>query len=143
MSADAPDRSRTPDPDAGVDASTPVVSVITPTFNEAENVGLLVERLHDALRGVPHEIVVSDDDSPDGTWEVAEALAAEDPSIVVMRRFHDAGLSASVLDGMSVARGEVLAEQPITLSDDAPVELRITARGDAYDFIAELTIGKS
>ena len=51
----------------------PVLSVITPTFNEAENVPVLVERLHAALDDMPHEIIVADDDSPDRTWEVADA----------------------------------------------------------------------
>lgn len=100
---------------------TPVVSVITPTYNEAANVPILVERLHRALEGVPHEIVIADDDSPDRTWEVAEGLAAEDPTITVMRRFHDPGLSASVLDGMSVARGRVLAVIDADLQHDESI----------------------
>lgn len=102
-------------------ASNPVVSVITPTFNEADNLPLLVERLHTALDGVPHEIIVADDDSPDRTWEVAETLAADDPTIQVMRRFHDKGLSASVLDGMSVAKGETLAVIDADLQHDETV----------------------
>lgn len=102
-------------------ASNPVVSVITPTFNEADNLPLLVERLHKALDEVPHEIIVADDDSPDRTWEVAETLAADDPTIQVMRRFHDKGLSASVLDGMSVAKGETLAVIDADLQHDETV----------------------
>jgi dolichol-phosphate mannosyltransferase len=98
-----------------------VVSVITPTFNEAENLPILVGRLHDALAAVPHEIIVTDDDSPDRTWEVAEQLAAADPRITVMRRFHDPGLSASVLDGMSVARGDVLAVIDADLQHDETI----------------------
>lgn len=101
--------------------AVPVVSVITPTFNEADNVPLLVERLHRALDGIPHEIVVADDDSPDRTWEVAEELAVDDPTITVMRRFHDPGLSASVLDGMSVARGQTLAVIDADLQHDETI----------------------
>ncbi|MBS1838519.1 MAG: polyprenol monophosphomannose synthase, partial [Actinobacteria bacterium] len=86
--------------------STPLLSVVTPTYDEAENLPILVDELHRALGSIPHEIIVADDDSPDRTWEVAEAIAAVDPSVRVMRRFHDKGLSAAVLDGMSVARGE-------------------------------------
>ena len=105
----------------GSEPATPVVSVITPTFNEAENLPILVGRLHDALAAVPHEIIVADDDSPDRTWEVAERLAAGDPRITVMRRFHDPGLSASVLDGMSVARGDVLAVIDADLQHDETI----------------------
>lgn len=124
MSDDAPAPADVPDaPGSGHPAESggPVVSVITPTFNEAENVPLLVERVHEALSGVPHEIVVADDDSPDRTWEVAEQLATTDPSVVVMRRFHDPGLSASVLDGMSVARGDVLAVIDADLQHDPSI----------------------
>ena len=102
-------------------AAAPVVSVITPTLDEAENLPLLVERIHAALDGVPHEIVVADDNSPDRTWEVAEQLAATDDTIVVQRRFHDHGLSAAVLDGMSVARGTHLAVIDADLQHDAAV----------------------
>jgi dolichol-phosphate mannosyltransferase len=99
--------------------SHPVLSVITPTYNEAENLPVLVERLHAALGELPHEIVVADDDSPDRTWEVAERIAEHDPTVTVMRRFHDPGLSASVLDGMSIAKGDVLAVIDADLQHDA------------------------
>jgi len=100
---------------------TPVVSVVTPTFNEAENLPVLVEAVHAALGTLPHEIVVADDDSPDRTWEVAEALAQDDPSIRVLRRFRDPGLSAAVLDGMTVARGEYLAVIDADLQHDPAI----------------------
>ena len=111
----------TPDPLPHSPVALPVVSVVTPTYNEAENVPLLIARLHDALEGVSHEIIVADDDSPDRTWAVAEEIAAKDPTVTVMRRFHDPGLSASVLDGMSVARGEVLAVIDADLQHDETV----------------------
>lgn len=108
----------TPGPD---DPAPPVLSVVTPTYNEAENLPLLVEELHRALEGIPHEIVVADDDSPDRTWEVAEKLAVEDPSLHVLRRFHDKGLSSAVLDGMAVARGDYLAVIDADLQHDPGV----------------------
>jgi dolichol-phosphate mannosyltransferase len=108
-------------PSPGHPADGPVLSVITPTFNEAENVPELVERLHDALTGIPHEIIVADDDSPDRTWEVADKIAAADPAVRVMRRFHDKGLSAAVLDGMSIARGAYLAVIDADLQHDETI----------------------
>ena len=102
-------------------SGTPVLSVVTPTYNEAENLPLLVAGLQEALADVPHEIIVADDDSPDGTWEIAERLGAEDPSVRVVRRFHDHGLSAAVLDGMSMARGRVLAVIDADLQHDPSI----------------------
>lgn len=111
----------------------PVLSVVTPTFNEAENLPLLVERVHAALEGVPHEIVVADDDSPDRTWEVAERLARTDPRLRVLRRFRDPGLSAAVLDGMATSRGEYLAVIDADLQHDEralPAMLERVRSGD-------------
>jgi dolichol-phosphate mannosyltransferase len=101
--------------------TAPILSVVTPTFDEAENLPELVERLHAALGDLPHEIIVADDNSPDRTWEVAEKLAAHDPSIRVLRRFHDHGLSAAVLDGMAAARGEYLAVIDADLQHDEAI----------------------
>jgi dolichol-phosphate mannosyltransferase len=119
--------------------TVPAVSVITPTFNEAENLPILVARLHEALDGVAHEIVVADDDSPDRTWEVAEALAADDPTITVMRRFHDPGLSASVLDAMTVARGETLAVIDADLQHDPSILPEMVRR--VRDGEADVVVG--
>ncbi len=101
--------------------SAPLLSVITPTYNEVDNLPILVAELHEALAEVPHEIIVADDDSPDGTWRVAEEMARTDPALRVMRRFHDKGLSAAVLDGMSVARGRYLAVIDADLQHDPAV----------------------
>ena len=47
------------------------VTVVVPTYREAQNVPVLFERLKAALDGLPWEMIVVDDDSPDGTAEVA------------------------------------------------------------------------
>lgn len=119
--------------------SAPVVSVITPTFNEAENLPLVIEWIHDALSGVPHEIVVADDNSPDGTWHIADELAAQDESMIVLRRFHDHGLSAAVLDGMSAAKGPYLAVIDADLQHDASILPAMLSRLRAGD--ADVVVG--
>ncbi len=62
-----------------------IVSIVIPTFNEAENIPALVERLTHTLisSGAGYEILVVDDDSPDKTWLVAETLRLRDR----LRRF--------------------------------------------------------
>lgn len=105
----------------GDPTTAPLLSVVTPTFNESANIPELVEQVHGALGDIPHEIIVADDDSPDRTWEVAESIAASDPTVRVMRRFHDKGLSAAVLDGMSVARGRYVAVIDADLQHDPSI----------------------
>lgn len=90
-------------------SAEPQVSVIVPTYDEADNIAEAIDRLRDALAGLRHEIIVVDDDSPDGTWRIARDHSAGDPSIRVIRRLDDRGLSSAVLAGMAVAEGEALA----------------------------------
>lgn len=88
---------------------TPAVSVVIPTYNEADNLPALVERLDEALGDQPggYELIVVDDDSPDGTWRVAHTLAGPFPVRVVRRR-DASGLATAVAEGFRVARADRL-----------------------------------
>jgi len=85
------------------------LSVISPTFDEAQNVGPLLERLSQVLCGVDYEILIVDDDSPDQTWFVAQQAARRDRRVRVLRRLQNPGLGAAVIDGFKAAQGEVVA----------------------------------
>ncbi|MDD4628580.1 MAG: polyprenol monophosphomannose synthase [Candidatus Peribacteraceae bacterium] len=86
-----------------------MLSLVLPTYNEAENLPLLLPKLQEVLAGIPHEIIVVDDDSPDGTWRRAQELVTRYPSLKVIRRQGERGLSSAVMTGFRAARGEVLA----------------------------------
>ncbi|MFV0258766.1 MAG: polyprenol monophosphomannose synthase [Acidimicrobiales bacterium] len=86
-----------------------VVSVIVPTYNEADNLPGLVAAVEEALTGISHEIIVVDDDSPDGTAAVATSLAGTVAGLRLIHRVGARGLSSAVLAGMAVATGQVLA----------------------------------
>jgi dolichol-phosphate mannosyltransferase len=85
------------------------LSVVLPTYNEAENLPDVIEHLEGALHGLAYEIIVVDDDSSDGTWMLARRLAATRPHLLVIRRVGRRGLSSAVLEGFLAARGDVLA----------------------------------
>lgn len=116
-----------------------MVSVVTPTYNEADNVGPLVDALNVALAEVPHEIIVVDDNSPDRTWEVAERIAVSDPRVRVIRRFDQHGLSPAVMAGLGAARGEVLAVIDADLQHDESVLPEMVRRVQAGD--ADVVVG--
>ncbi|MFN7105527.1 MAG: glycosyltransferase [Pyrobaculum sp.] len=82
-----------------------VVSIVVPTYNEAENLPELLERLHGALGG-GYEVVVVDDSSPDGTGDVARRLGERYPVRVITRERR--GLSTAIVDGARAARGELV-----------------------------------
>lgn len=102
----------------------PAVSLIIPTYNEAANLPLAVERALHALDGRAVEVIVVDDDSPDGTWRVAEELARRHP-VRVFRRVGRRGLSSAVADGFAAARGEALAVMDADLQHDATILPRL------------------
>lgn len=87
------------------------VSLIIPTYNEAANLGPLVEALCpllDAAYSQQYELIVVDDDSPDRTWALALDLQVDYPQLRVMRRTTERGLSTAVIRGWQVAQGEIL-----------------------------------
>src|SRR5207342_2460856 len=75
--------------------------VILPTYDEAENIGPISAAILDALPDAT--LLVVDDGSPDGTGELADALAAEDRRIRVRHRAAKQGLGRAYLDGFRVA----------------------------------------
>ncbi|MDD5094009.1 MAG: glycosyltransferase family 2 protein [Dehalococcoidia bacterium] len=83
------------------------LSIIVPTYNEKENLPILVERVHHALSQIDYELIVVDDNSPDGTGELADELARERP-IKVIHREGKLGLASAVIAGFEHAEGDVL-----------------------------------
>ncbi len=86
-----------------------MLSLILPTYNEAENIEELLPKVQQALTGIEHEIIVVDDDSPDQTWRIARAMASKMQSVHVLRRIGRSGLSSAVVEGFLAAKGDVLA----------------------------------
>jgi len=90
--------------------SAPLVSIIIPTLNEAENIPLLVPRIDAAMRdtALAFEILIVDDNSRDATPEVCEALSKKFPLRLIVRTAPQNGLSGAVLHGFTEAKGDVL-----------------------------------
>ena len=85
-------------------------SLIIPTFNESGNIEPLIAELCAILDRAwtgRYELIVVDDDSPDGTWERAEKLSVSLPQVRVLRRRSVRGLSSAVVAGWKIARGEI------------------------------------
>jgi len=86
------------------------VSVVTTTWNEEENIGKLIPLIRRVLKDAAHEIIVVDDESLDGTVEVAKGLA--DAAVKKSRE----GQTKGLLYGMK------LAKYPIIVTIDADLE---------------------
>ena len=94
--------SANPSPSSGDDQSADRPEralVVIPTYNEAENLELIVDRVRASVPEV--HVLVVDDGSPDGTGEIADKISAVDTSVHVMHRTEKAGLGAAYLAGFA------------------------------------------
>ncbi|MEV5410769.1 polyprenol monophosphomannose synthase [Thermopolyspora sp. NPDC052614] len=73
------------------------VLIVVPTYNERGNLPMITGRLRAALPEA--DILIADDNSPDGTGEAADAIAAEDPQVHVLHRPGKQGLGAAYIAG--------------------------------------------
>ncbi len=89
--------------------SNPTLSVIVPTYQESANIPVLFERIKTALDGLPWEIIVVDDDSPDRTSDVAFMIAADDRRLRCLRRVHRSGLAGAVIEGWLSSSADLVA----------------------------------
>jgi dolichol-phosphate mannosyltransferase len=115
----------------------PELSIVVPTFNERENIPRLIDTLRAALAGVAWELIVVDDDSPDGTSETAKQIAAADARIRCIRRVGRRGLAGACLEGFLASQAAFVAVMDGDLQHDEGLLLPMLAllRRDAADMV--------
>lgn len=86
-----------------------VISIIVPTYNEADSIPELMGRLTAALKGYEFIVIFVDDASPDGTAMIAEALGRTYGNVRGLRRPRRMGLASAVLDGMRLVESDIVA----------------------------------
>ncbi|MEE2710094.1 MAG: polyprenol monophosphomannose synthase [Gemmatimonadota bacterium] len=97
-----------------------LVSLITPTYNEKENIPLLAEEIFKTVADYPEmdvELIVVDDNSPDGTGQIAERLQSQFP-IQVVHRKKKLGLGSAVMAGFNRSERPFLGVIDADLSHD-------------------------
>ena len=101
----------------------PVLSVVIPTYNEKENIDLLLCEIQDVLVGVStvFEIIVVDDASCDGTAEAVLALLPRMPTVRILRRTSTRDLSSSIAEGFDAAQGDFLLVMDADFQHDPKV----------------------
>ena len=93
------------------------VSVIIPTYNEAENLPILIPQIFKIMHQnkLKAEVIIVDDDYPDRTWEIAQKLSSN-LNMKVIRRINEKGLSSAVLEGFKHTESEILTVMDADLS---------------------------
>lgn len=94
------------------------LSIVVPTYNEAGNVALVLEGLTKALGARSWELIVVDDNSPDGTADIVRDFARARPNVRCLQRIQDRGASSAVHWGVQAAHGDVVVVMDGDLRDD-------------------------
>ena len=82
------------------------VSVVLPSYNERENIIEAIERISKAVDSRLKEIIIVDDNSPDGTCKLVEEY--NHPKVRLIRRENERGLASALADGINAAQGKVV-----------------------------------
>lgn len=85
------------------------LAIVLPTRNERDNVPTLIPRIEAALGSDGWEVIVVDDDSPDGTADAVRELARSDPRVRVIQRFGRRGLASAAIEGMCATAAPFVA----------------------------------
>ena len=111
------------------------VSLITPTYNECENIALLAQEIFETLKlasDIDLELIVVDDNSPDGTGQAAEVLTAQYP-VKVVHRPGKLGLGSAVMAGFARSDRPFLGVIDADLSHDPAILPRLIRGLREYD----------
>jgi dolichol-phosphate mannosyltransferase len=109
------------------------LSAVLPTFCEADNIVPLLRDIETSLAGLSYEILVVDDDSPDGTARRVEEYATQSPAVRLVRRVNVRGLTSAIQEGIDRSAGEAVVWLDADRSMPAEIVPRLyaaLARGD-------------
>ena len=94
------------------------ITLVIPTYNESENIPILLEKVFGVFKesNLDGNVIVVDDNSPDGTWKIAEGLKEKYARLEVLRRLNERGLSSAVLHGFRSSKSDILGVMDADLS---------------------------
>ena len=98
--------------------SLPKLTVIIPTFNEVENINIMVEKLEATFVSKNFEILFVDDNSDDGTIEAIKILESRKPNISLLLRVGRRGLAGACIEGIIAAKSDLIAVMDCDLQHD-------------------------
>jgi dolichol-phosphate mannosyltransferase len=118
-------------------ATTPEISIVIPTFNETDNIVEVIESVTKALADVAWEIIVVDDDSPDGTAARVKQIARDDSRIRCLHRINRRGLAGACIEGMLSSSAPYLVVMDADLQHDTSIlpKMLDVLRADQADLV--------
>ena len=110
--------------------------VVTPTYNEAENIERFIEQV--LAQGTEIEVLVVDDNSPDGTGDIVEKICARNPQVHQIRRAGKMGLGTAYVEGFRFAiahKYDYVFEMDADFSHNPEEIPRLLGRMDSCDLV--------
>lgn len=114
------------------------LTLVIPTYNERENIPVMVRSLENALQGINWEVIFVDDDSPDGTSEEVRKIAVNDPKVRCIQRIRRRGLASACIEGILASSAPVVAVMDADMQHDETI---LPAMLDMISSGADLVIG--
>ena len=113
------------------------VSIIIPTYNERKNIVKLVNEIESVftLNKIKGEIIIVDDNSPDGTGKIAERLAKSYNNIKVVHRKQKLGLYTAIRDGCEIASYDSIITMDSDFSHPSNIIPRLLSKKDDADIV--------
>ncbi|MBI3026872.1 glycosyltransferase [Candidatus Woesearchaeota archaeon] len=109
------------------------VSVVLPSYNEKDNIKEAVKRISASLGKNLLEIIVVDDNSPDGTWKIVKNIG--NPKVKLIRRMHERGLASALARGVNESKGNVVVWMDCDLGIPPEEIPRLVKKLDEYDIV--------
>jgi glycosyltransferase involved in cell wall biosynthesis len=117
----------------------PFVSIVLPIFNEAASLPALFERLGKVLPtiGHPYEVIMVDDGSKDGSFEIIKKLSAGGKPVIAVRFSRNFGQTAALAAGIDTARGEIIVTLDSDLENDpADIPLLLNKLEEGFSVVS-------
>jgi len=114
------------------------LSVVIPTYNEKENIEEMVSRVDKECKrnGISAEIIVVDDNSPDGTWKIVQRMMKKKKNLRLILRKKREGLGVALFQGYQNSKGKVICSIDADLSIDPSYIPKVYKKiQDGYDLI--------
>ncbi len=117
--------------------SSPLLSVVVPCYNEADNVEELIRCLTETLQGISWEVIFVDDDSPDKTSRKVAGIAFQNPKVRLIHRIGRRGLTSACVEGMLSSSAPYLAVMDADLQHDETLlpDMLTTLRSQQLDVV--------
>ena len=112
------------------------ISIILPTYNEKDNIIDLVNQIIETNKNFTFEILIVDDDSPDGTYTICKNKFENNSNIKVLLRKKDRGLAKSIRTGIENSLGNHIVVMDTDLTHDPILIKEMISLSSQYDIIS-------